>query len=129
MPSAASLVLADGQSTPVNHTFTPIRVDGSNATFVDRSSGIQAGYPILTSTFRDPVAKSRINKIGVRLSVPVLDTSGTVPVVAFRNDIDAQFMMHELSTRAQRADSLAYFRNYVNSTAFSNAVLDYDRYY
>ncbi len=38
MPSAANIVLADAQATPVNHTFTPIGLDKDNTYWYEDAS-------------------------------------------------------------------------------------------
>lgn len=45
MATATSIVLADAQATPVNHTFTPVGLDGNKTFwFVDQSQANAIGY-------------------------------------------------------------------------------------
>jgi hypothetical protein len=73
MTAIAALTLADGQGTPVNHTFSPDGIDGAGvAAWVDRSGGIALGFPKITLSMRSPSKTNRNYRMVAKVVVPVL---------------------------------------------------------
>lgn len=73
MAAIAPLTLADGQATPVNHTFSPVGKDALGvAKWVDRSSGIAIGYPTVSLLVQEPVRGSTNYKVTRKVVLPVL---------------------------------------------------------
>lgn len=128
MASFANVVLADGQATPVNHTFAPADVDSNRVfTYVDRASGIALGYPKITVKKRSPSKTSKVSRVEFRVSLPMLDTTvATNPVIGYSNAFQGTFFVAEKSSQAARADIYAYVKNLVASTLFSALVKDDD---
>jgi hypothetical protein len=137
MSQIAPIVLADGKSTPVNHTFSPVHVRDGVAMYADRSTGIQVGFATIQTQMRDPVGKSRLNKVMMKIDVPVLEqtspstTTGIqpAPTKAYSLAVDLVAMLPERSTLAERKDLLAFLRNFVAGSVFGNYITDYDRTY
>lgn len=92
MATAISIVLADAQATPVNHTFTPIGKDEKDVFwFVDQSASNAIGYWRISVDISQPkvpqVGESssrRVNRIMIGMHEPVLEnvTNSTVSGVA-----------------------------------------------
>lgn len=137
MAQIAPIVINDGKATPVAHTFTPVNVRDGVALYADRVGGIQVGFPIIQTQMRDPSGKSRLNKVMVKIDVPSLEqtspstTTGIqpAPMKAYSLAADLVCMLPERCTLAERADFLAYLRNFVAGSVFGNHVLNYDRTY
>lgn len=92
MPSAANIVIADAQGTPVNHTFLPIGLD-KDGTFwyQDQSQATAVGYWQISVRVKRPIAAQagvssdgRVYRVQIGLHEPVLAniTNSTVSGVA-----------------------------------------------
>lgn len=138
MSAIAPLVLADGQATPVNHTFNPVNIDSAGvAKWADRSGGIALGYPVVTLSSRQPTAQSRNYKVTAKVVVPVLDitspSTGTgiqpAPSKAYDVWCNIDFVLPERSTLQQRKDILAYVKNFLANANLSAAITDFESIY
>lgn len=138
MADIAVLTLADGQSTPVNHTFSPVRIDSAGvAKWVDRSGGIAIGFPSVTLSIREPSKGQKDYKIIRKVVFPVLDISSPststgiqpAPSRAFELKNTTEWSLPERSTAAQRADILAYCKNFDASAVLTDCVLQFEAVY
>lgn len=139
MPAIAALTIADGQATPVNHTFSPVNIDSSGiAKWADRSGGIALGYPVVTFSQRPPVRGSRNYKMIVKVSLPVLEQTSAstatgiqpAPTLSYALSGTMELVMPERSTLAQRNDLLAYVRNMMaNATVVTAGVQNFESVY
>lgn len=143
MTAFAALTLADGQATPVNHTFAKKKTgDGSDANSImswweDRVTGVQLGFNKISQMMRFPgttKGASRSNKVSVKISVPVMEVVGNstvsgiapAPTVAYTNLATIEVVLPERASIASRADMYAFIKNYVATNEFKNAVIDLD---
>jgi hypothetical protein len=143
MTAFANLVLADGQPTPVNHTFAKKKIgDGSDANTIlalweDRVSGVAVGFPKISQQTRFPGTTKgapRSTKVSVKVTAPIMEvvSNSTVsgiapaPTVAYANSANIEMTMPERSSIESRKDFYAFVKNYVNSNEFKNAVIDLD---
>jgi hypothetical protein len=133
MTAIAALTLADGQSTPVNHTFSPVNIDQSGvARWADRSGGIALGYPVVTFSNKAPTKTSRSYKVTAKVALPILEqTSASTatgiqpqPTLAYNLLANVEFVLPERSTLAQRKDLLAYLKNYLANAAVVTAAIE-----
>lgn len=131
----APLTLADGQATPVNHTFNPVNIDYLGvAKWADRSGGIALGFPVVTLSTRQPTAANRSYKVVAKVVTPVLDISspststGIQPAPSKAYDLVAniEFVLPERSTLQQRKDILAYVKNAIANSVVTAAVQDFE---
>lgn len=141
MPAIAAMVIKDGKPAPLDHTFSPVRVDASAvAKLVDRSGGIAAGFPVITLQLREPVgnnSKSRIYKATVKVFVPVLEVSAPstasgfqpAPTVAYTQASTHEFLIPERSTPADRADIYAYSKNLLAHAVVASMILNLEPVY
>jgi hypothetical protein len=113
-----ALTIADGASTPVNHTFTPQSVDGGKAQFFDKVSGIPAGYSRLDHEVR--MAKSTTGAHSVLLGYlfPVMATVNGVATRVRVSSAQVRLNYAQDSTDQERKDVVAYVIN-----SLSNATL------
>jgi len=133
VPAFADIILADGQTTPVTHTFSPVTIDKNGVAFhADRSGGIALGYPTVSLLTRQPVNGSRAVKVIGKVVLPVLDVTSPstatgiqpAPSKAFDVIFAFDFTLPERATLAQKSDVLAYARNLIQTTLVGNMVKD-----
>lgn len=125
MPANGNIVIADGASTPVNHTFIPAGLIGSlgSASFVERSDGVFVGEPKLDITIR-PVTKGQTTrKATVILTQPkrVTDASGNI-TVAYENLGKLEFTYSATSTTAERKNLRILLANAALNAVVGQAV-------
>lgn len=131
MPAVAAIVLANGEATPVDHTFAPLGLDPKTGFwwFEDQTPRVSAtstlGYPrIGIRTKRESVlnagmsAKSTVSKIDVTIALPQLETLGTsasgftpAPTIAYVDRFKGEFILSSRDALADRKDALAYAKN------------------
>lgn len=138
MPAFANIVLADGQTTPVNHTFAPVTIDQSGvAVLADRSSGIAIGFPVLTMLVRPSTKTSRNYKVSAKVIVPTLEVTSPstatgiqpAPTKAYDCMATIEFVMPERSTSLERQNLLAYMKNLLINTVLTNGVVNFETIY
>jgi len=139
MTAIAALTVADGQATPVNHTFSPVNIDAQGvAKWADRSSGIALGFPTITFSMRAPTKASRLYKVVAKVVTPVLEvtspatSSGIQPAPTKAYDITAnvEITLPERSTLQQRKDAMAFLRNFLaNATVMQAAIENFESVY
>lgn len=112
MASIATITIADGQATPVNHAFLPVK---SGLDSMWKRTGV-ANQPAVAMESIKAVAKlvegNGINKVVIDLSVPVLEqvTGGTsagyvaAPQLAFIQRAQVTFFLPQRSDTAGRKD-------------------------
>lgn len=128
--SLTNLVLADGQSTPVNHTFS-WDTEHPVAGWTDKVGGVAIGYPKVTIGRSLPSRKRRSYKTTFRVEVPVLeaisgDVNGYVaqPKVAFTELFEGHFTSPDRSATSHRADLHAYVRDLLSKAMVKAMVVD-----
>lgn len=70
----STIVVPDAAATPVNHTFSPQRIDGTSALFLEQSFGSSVGYWPLVVSLDPPKAgqTSKQYKFKLTLGIPVV---------------------------------------------------------
>jgi hypothetical protein len=146
MPAFASIVLNDGQATPVAHTFYPQSLDQSKnlAVYADRISGIPLGYPTLMLSLTQPTLPAprlsstadRVFKVRFSMILPLLETLGNTdagftppPTVAATCRFNQEFIFPERCSLQNRKDMLAYAANLLAATHPSQMVQNLDTIY
>lgn len=131
MPAIANVVLANGESTPVNHTFVPLGQDVKTGIwwFEDQSPRVAVnsslGYPRMgVRTKREmeaapgQSAKNYVTRVEVTFAIPMLESLGTsssgftpAPQVAYVDRVKTEFILSSRDALADRKDVLAYAKN------------------
>lgn len=144
MPAVAAIVLANGEATPVNHTFAPLGQDTKTGIwwYEDQSPRVAAssslGYPrIGIRTKRDSEvvagqsAKNTVTRVECMLAFPQLETLGTsssgftpAPQVAYVDRVKTEFILSSRDSVADRKDVLAYAKNLLGNAVASALVQD-----
>ena len=138
MAAQADLVLANGEASPVNKTFSvrgsAVQPDGGvMATWKDITSGIQIGMPTVMLKVRESASKTDVEK---RILKPTLEVvSGSdggytpSPKVAYTLFSKEQFTLPARSTTAERKDLLAFSKNLNSHAVMQNAVWNLEATY
>lgn len=139
MPSRASVVLADGQTTPVNHTFTPDFGDGENSHFQDLSAATPVGFWKYKLKFRKPSPKQPepMYKMEFTIEVPQLavtaPASGTGiqpgPIVAYVGKYIGTYLIPARAELAVRKDVYALSKNLTAHANVKAIVENCENYY
>lgn len=138
MTAIAALTLKDGQAIPANHTFSPVNIDSAGiARWADRAGGIALGFPVVTFSLRNPTKASRVYKVSGKIVLPVLEVtspstaSGIQPAPTKAYDLTAtiEMMLPERSTAAQRADLMAYAKEFLANAVMAQAVASFESVY
>jgi hypothetical protein len=119
MPTATSIVLADAQATPVNHTFIPIGRDTNNVFwFEDQSMSNSIGFWRISVEQKRPSAASagtssnqRTYRVKIGLHEPILEVPGPgaapfdpAPTVAYVSRRFTEYIDPERSSLQNRKD-------------------------
>lgn len=103
MPTMSNVVLADRETTPVNHTFVPNFAPNGVLYMRNRVSGVPIADEVLSISSR--VSGKRMKDKFV-LTLPVVQTQVingvSSPVLLRRNTLDMTFTFDELSTDQER---------------------------
>lgn len=138
MAALAPITLADGQTTPVVHTFSPVNIDMAGvAKLVDRVGGIAIGFPALTLSVRSPSKASRNYRVTGKIVVPTLEVtspstgSGIQPAPTKAYDLlgTIEFVLPERSTLLERQNLFAYVKNLMANANLVNAVTTFEAVY
>lgn len=113
----ANLVLADGQGSPANHTFS-YEAEVPNAIWTEKASGIPIGFPKITIQQSRPTQARKSVKTSIKIATPVLEViSGDVegytaaPKVAYTLLFEGHFVAPDRSTLQNRKDLTAFVQN------------------
>lgn len=138
MSAIAAIVINDGATTPVAHTFNPVKIDLSGvAHFADRIGGIALGYPTISISLRSPTKNSRMYRVMKKTVTPVLElTSPSTasgiqpqPTLAYNLTHVEEFILPERSTEQQRKDIIAYVKNGSLNAQWVNAAQNFESIY
>lgn len=136
MSAQATITLADGQTTPVNHIFDPRgakkSADGKDvATWRDQSGGVAVGFASIVE-YHSSVNSNGIEKFRYVIDIPALEqaaSGGTfvpAPTKAFSDVAIIEVFAHERTSEARLKDLVAYLKNFTASAYFSNAITKRD---
>lgn len=124
-----NLTINDGSATPVAKTFAVERVSPEVSSFVERSSGVSAGFIRLVAFFSAATAKRLTNRIRYTVAIPVLETVNGISTVAYVLRSDCSYIIPEQATAQNRADLQAYTVNGMNLALLKANVKDLDPNY
>jgi hypothetical protein len=127
MPQLQTIVLADRETAPVNHTFVPAMISQpNNVGVVVETTGVPVGEPQLTVSMRKVNGKLRGR---LTLSVPQVQSSTvngvTNPVVVRTAIADLSVTYAETSTLQERANlvGMLYSALATNKTLVNDALV------
>lgn len=135
MPAISTITLADGQGTPVNHNFDPLKVDGDKAMYRDSSSGSASGFKPIVLSLRDPIVgnASQVYRVQISLAVPIVQTQTvngvSSDVVVRTGRFNGEFIVDGSSTPAERADLRAFAKNLMTHASVQALLEDLQHIY
>lgn len=146
MPAVAAIVLADAQTTPVNHTFNPLGPDANGAWWFEDSTTANAiGNQRISVQLTRPGAPAagedsakRICRVKIGIHLPILETlsnstvSGILPAptVSYVCRCNMEFILPERSVRDfDRKTLRKYADNLLANANITSIIEDLQNYY
>lgn len=138
MPAQANIVINDGQTTPVAHTFVPDgALQGADgkvfADWVDRSPSVKVGYWKIREQHSKPNGNG-VEKIRFVIERPVLEVPGSVvvgfnpaPTKAYEPAASIEYLLPERASEAELADLAALVKNFTALTFVTDKVKKRER--
>lgn len=133
MPAQANIVINDGQTTPVAHTFSPngaMQGEGKKvmSEWVDRSPAVKVGFLTIREQ-HSPSNANGLEKIRWVIERPTTETlSGApAPTRAYTNSIIIEAWVHDRGTAAELSDIVAFAKNFTALTYFSDKIKNRER--
>jgi hypothetical protein len=128
MPTFGDIILADGQATPVNHTFAAVVIDNNGvAHYEDSVGGIPIGYGRLSISLKRPStstapgsnSKNAVYRVRAKIEIPVLEVTSPstgsgiqpAPTVAYSNMGEYSSVYAARGVLQERKDVRTYMRN------------------
>lgn len=123
MAAVTSIVLADAQGTPVNHTFVPLGPDTNGVWwFEDQSAASAIGYNRISLALTRPnnpgpgsTSAERVARVKIGIHTPKLESLGTndagltpPPTVAYIPRTNVEFILSERTILQDRKDIRKY---------------------
>lgn len=117
MANIQNLVLADRETTPVNHTFTPRDASG-NIGIVQESTGVKIGDKTYSISVRK--TPSGLWKVTLKFVVPVVVTETingvSVPKVARTSYVSCEWSFDKESTVQERKNVVGMFADSLDAS-------------
>ncbi len=132
MGAIASISLADGQASPVSHTFNVQNGQQADepARWLEKTAGSYAGFLRLAALVRRSTA-NRSTKVIYKVDLPTLAVIGTaangvqpLPTVAYTVSAEVTFTLPDACSDANRKDILAYVKNLLANAAVTDNVVN-----
>lgn len=137
MPAAANIVINDGATTPVAHTFVPLGKDDKGVFWFEQSTPATAnplGAKRIGLSISRPNNGNRLTgdaKVTVSLYEPVLETLGTnaagitpPPTMAYQCIDRQSFNLPERSTKQERKDLRVLMLNLMSNSLVTSLIDD-----
>ncbi len=137
MAARANLVLNDGATTPVSHTFKPAQSVNGVLIWRDSNTTIFAGQAVVSCVQRLADKKSKTTKVSWKLETPVLEVTSPststgiqpAPTVAYRPLATAELVIPDRMSLQERKDLLAMFTNLLTRPTTTSQIQDLDLIY
>jgi len=129
MAAATDVVLADGQGTPANHTFSPARKNGPMVEWEERvTNHLPNGFYTLAISTTSTKSKSPVVRGKVSVSVPLENLNADTGNYEYSsvNRFSIDILIAKDSTQAERNDLAAYLKNLCAHTVIQNFVKNLD---
>jgi len=134
MATISNIVIADGQSTPVNHTFTPMKTVPPTYRNKADTSVPTIGQEMILFSMKEGTGADGLNRLKVTLKVPSLENNSTgvdssgyaaPPKVAYFIIASAEFILPLRSTAAQRKNARVLLASLMYNSQLTEAVEDF----
>lgn len=127
MPAAANIVINDGESTPVAHTFVPSKVSDLVATFFGPGSTL-AGREKITVTRREATA-SVAGKVSIKIEIPTEKTVDGITVVDYVHAAYLEFVVASRGFKQNRKNARMLSANLLANAIIAAVIDDGDGIY
>lgn len=144
MVARSNIVLANGETTPVNHTFTPCNVDAQGVSwFEDKSPRVAStsplGWPRIGLSITRPVqltagqnaGRTAQTRVVISVAVPQLETLGTSAsgitppdTIAYVDRFRGEYSLNARDNIAMRKDVFAFAANLAAHATVKSMVVD-----
>jgi hypothetical protein len=127
MAAASDIIINDGQSTPVAHTFTPFSKDGSMVVWLERTTAhTSAGFYPLTVSQSSPNGKSPVVRTKITLALPLEAYNSSTGIYSYTDTsrVILDVLMPVSMVAAGRADVYAYLKNLMAHATIEATIKD-----
>lgn len=124
MPAAANIVIMDGESTPVAHTFVPSKVSENVSTFYGPGASL-SGREQLQITRREPTA-TVAGKVNFKLVLPTEVTIDGVVTVAMQELLSIDMVLSPKGVKQKRKNVRVMASNLLQNAIVAAVVDDFD---
>lgn len=122
MPSYTDLVINDGKSTPVAHTFSPAGIKEGILALFEEKVGVPMSRRLLDVSVRKPVSNNGMYRVRVTWALPKVNTIDGVPTLDHTNRFTSEFLIHERSDQDEINDLYAFAFNGLGNTQIKEAI-------
>lgn len=122
MPAMGPIAIADGKTTPVTHTFSPVTTDGSAAELANRSASIPQGFEVLGATVRKPASTTGSYRIDLLMQLPTVASVNGVDQVVRVSKATLTLNISQLSSQAERKDLRVLLKNLLDNSIITTMI-------
>lgn len=124
MPQAANIVINDGESTPVAHTFVPSKVSDLVTTLYGPGASL-SGREQLVITRREPTA-TVAGKVNLKMVLPTEATVDGQLVVTEQELFSLDFVLSPKSVKQKRKNARVLASNLLTNATVAAVIDDFD---
>jgi hypothetical protein len=124
MPTLDTVVINDGQGTPVAHDFDPVILQGGKAKWADRAPAVPAGFLTISREIQEPSGQRAAYKISDGFYLPVVEEVDGSDTVVRYNSTKVEFNVNPNSTLQERKDQYAYLQNWLANADVKDSFLN-----
>lgn len=129
MAQRAPIVLADGQTTPANVTFSPDNSPVGEVSFSDKSTGVAAFFRRIVVKYSAISSQRKTTRTQYEVHLPVTGTVDGVTKVIRTLRAKVEFVLPDETTDAERKDLHAFVVNGLGNTLVRGNMRDLDPIY
>lgn len=118
MPAITNIVINDGESTPVAHTFAPVTTNGSIAKLASRTGSIPQNWEQMTVDVKQASSAEGAHQVRIGVGDPVEATVNGTVVQDHLSSFEIKFNLSQKSTLQERKNLLKLAYN-----ALANATI------
>lgn len=135
MGTLTTIVVPDAAATPVNHTFSPVKVDGDTAVLMEKSNTSSLGFWTLSMTQRAPLAgqSEKVYRTKASLVMPIVYNETingvTKPTLGYTVRANVEFIIPADAVLQNRKDIRKLFVGILNDASFIDMVENQNNLY
>ena len=129
MPALAAIIINDGASSPVAHTFSPVTTNGTRAEYADRSSTTPAGNLKFQHEVLPPSGQRTANKVTIGAYMPVEALVDGTTLVVRSCSAQVVFNFGPQSTKQERDDCRTLVANWLANATVIDSIENIEPFY